>query len=60
VDCVYERSVWFFEKHKVSQHRHHCWICHPNYRDTYTRAWVKRYTTRWGLAPRPWMLTAGV
>ena len=57
VACVCERSVWFFEKQKVSRHRRHCWMCHPSYRDTHKRAWVKRYMTRWGLGPRPWMLT---
>jgi hypothetical protein len=56
VDCVCERSVWFFDKRKISQHRHHCWMCHPKYRETNVRPWVKRYMTRWGLAPRPWML----
>jgi hypothetical protein len=59
VDCVCERSVSFFDKRKISQHRHHCWMCHPSYRDTQRRAWVKCYMTRWGVGPRPWMLTGG-
>jgi hypothetical protein len=58
VDCVCERSVWFFEKQKISRHRHHCWMCSPKYRETGCRPRVKRYMRRWGLAPRPWMITA--
>lgn len=56
VDGVCERAVWFFEKRKISQHRRHCWMCHPTYGETSVRPWVKRAMTRWGLAPRPWML----
>ena len=58
VDGVCERSVWFFETRKISQHRHHCRMCHPKYRETNVWPWVKRYMWRWGLAPRPWMLRA--
>jgi hypothetical protein len=50
VDCVCERSVWFLETRKISQHRHHCWMCHPSDRDTQRWAWVKRYMTCWGSA----------
>jgi len=31
VDCVGERSVWFFEKRKISQHRHHCPYGHARF-----------------------------
>jgi hypothetical protein len=41
----------------LRRHRRHRWMYHPSYRDTHKRAWVKRYMTRWGLGPRPWMLT---
>lgn len=58
VDGVCKRSVWCFEKRKISQHRHHCWMCHPKYRETAGRPRVKRYRTRWGVAPRPWMIAA--
>jgi hypothetical protein len=34
VDCVCERSVWFFEKQQVSRHHKHCWMCSPKYRAT--------------------------
>jgi hypothetical protein len=58
VDCVCERSIWFFDKRKISQHRHHCWMCHPKYRETAGRARVKRYMQRWGVGSRPWMINA--
>jgi hypothetical protein len=57
VDCRCERSVWYFEKRKALGHRHHCWMCHPKYRETSCRPHVKRYMQRWGLVPRPWMVT---
>jgi hypothetical protein len=57
VDCVCERTVWCFEKHKISQHRRHGWMCHPKYGKTSVRPWVKRYVAPWGGPPRPWMIT---
>jgi len=57
VDCVCERSVWYFEKRKSLGHAHHCWMCHPKYRATGGRSRVKRDMTRYGLAPRAWMIT---
>jgi hypothetical protein len=56
VDCVCEKSVWYFDKRKVSLHRQSCWMCSPKYRETGCRPRVNRYMQRWGLAPRPWML----
>jgi hypothetical protein len=58
VDCGCERSVWYFDKRKVGLHRQSCWMCSPKYRDTCGRPRVNRYMQRWGLAPRPWRLTA--
>jgi hypothetical protein len=57
LDCACERSVWSFEKRKSLGHSHRCRMCHPKYRDTGCRPRVKRYMQRWGLAPRPWMIT---
>jgi hypothetical protein len=54
VDCVCERSVWFFDKRKISQHRHHCPYCHPKYSETGCRPRVKHYMQRWGLLPPRW------
>lgn len=58
VDGVCERSVWCFEQQQASWHRHCCRMCHPGVWDA-RRARVTRDLTRWGLAPRPWMLTGG-
>jgi hypothetical protein len=58
VDCVCECSPWCFETRKISQHRHHGWMCHPKYRETAGRPRVTRDMTRWGVAPRPWMIAA--
>jgi hypothetical protein len=53
------RSVWFFEKRKISRHRRHGFMCHPRDRDSQRRAWVTCDMQRWGLALRPRMLTGG-
>jgi hypothetical protein len=58
VDCVCERRVWYVDKRKMSLHRKRGWMCSPKSRDTYCRPRVKRYVQRWGLVPRPWMITA--
>jgi hypothetical protein len=58
VDCVCERSPWFSETRKISQHRHHGWLCHPKYRETAGRPWVTHDMTHWGVGPRPWMIAA--
>lgn len=54
VDCVCERPVWFFEKRKISQHRKHCWMCHPEYGERLIRPRLKRFKTRSGLLPPRW------
>jgi hypothetical protein len=56
LDCICEQSVWYFEKRKSLGHAHHCWMCHPKYRETGCRPQVKRYMQRWGIPPRPWMI----
>ena len=43
VDGACERTIWFFEKRKVSQHRHHCSWCHPKYRERGVRVRVSRF-----------------
>ena len=53
VDCICERSVWYFEKQKSIGHRKHCWMCHPKYRETPTRTRLKVYVRRYSLAPTP-------
>jgi hypothetical protein len=42
LDGVCERSVWFFEKQKVSRHTKHCGMCSLKYRETGCRPRVKR------------------
>jgi hypothetical protein len=56
VDCVCERSVWFFDKRKISQHRHHCPYCHPKYRERGVRARVMRFMQTHGSVPPRWFL----
>jgi hypothetical protein len=51
VDCVCERSVWFFDKRKISQHWHHCPYCHPKYRERGVRARVTRFMQAHGRMP---------
>jgi hypothetical protein len=55
-DCVCERSVWFFEKRKVSQHRHHCWMCHPKAWEQAVRARVARFMAAHGAMPPRWFM----
>jgi hypothetical protein len=50
-DCICERSVWYFAKHKSLGHHHHCAMCHPRYRNGHTRARVKRFMAASGLLP---------
>lgn len=52
VDCVCERSVWYFAKRKAVGHHHHCEMCHPRYRNGSTRTRVKRFMMASGLLPR--------
>jgi hypothetical protein len=54
VDCVGGRSVWFFAKRKISQHRHHCPWCHPKYRERDVRARVTRFMEAHGCTPPRW------
>jgi hypothetical protein len=54
VDCVCERSVWGFETRKISQHRHHGWMCHPKYGERLVRPRLKRFTRRYGMWPPRW------
>jgi hypothetical protein len=51
LDCVCERSVWYFAKRKSLGHHHHCEMCHPRYRNSYTRIRVKRFMLTTGLRP---------
>ena len=60
VACVCERSVWFFEKRKISQHRHHCRMCHPKYGELRIRAKLKRFTQRGGMWPPRWLFNLKV
>jgi hypothetical protein len=55
VDCVCERSVWFLDKRKISQHRHHCWMCHPKYAELLIRPRLKTFTARDGGWPPRWV-----
>jgi hypothetical protein len=50
---ICERSVWYFSKRKSLGHHHHCWMCHPKYREGSTRARIKQYMARYGVEPRP-------
>jgi ribosomal protein L19E len=52
IDCVCERSVWYFAKRKALGHRHHCEICHPRYRNGSTRTRVKHFMMSSGLLPQ--------
>jgi len=54
VDGVCECSVWFFETRKISQHRHHCWMCHPKSGERLVRPRLKRFTRRYGMWPPRW------
>ena len=54
VDCVCERSVWYFEKRKISLHRHHCASCHPKARERGVRARVARFMARHENPPPRW------
>jgi hypothetical protein len=54
VDCVCERSVWCFEKRKISQHRHHGWMCHPKDGERLVQPRLKRFTRRYGMWPPRW------
>ena len=51
LDCVCERSVWYFAKRKSIGHHHHCEMCHPRYRNGRTRVRVKRFMLTTGLLP---------
>ena len=51
LDCVCERSVWYFAKRKSIGHHHHCEMCHPRYRNGHTRVRVKRFMLTTGLLP---------
>lgn len=52
LDCICERSVWYFAKQKSVGHRHHCEFCHPRYRNGSTRVRLKRFMAASGLIPR--------
>ena len=52
IECVCERSVWYFAKRKALGHRHHCEICHPRYRNGSTRTRVKHFMMSSGLLPQ--------
>jgi hypothetical protein len=55
VDCICERSVWFFEKQKISRHNQHCWMCHPKYRELRIRPRLTQFTRRDGGWPPRWL-----
>ena len=50
-DCICGQSVWYFAKRKSVGHHHHCEMCHPRYRNGYTRTRVKRFIVTSGLIP---------
>jgi hypothetical protein len=54
VDWVCERSVWFFEKRKISQHHKHCWMCHPKYGERLIRPRLAQFLRRYGRLPPRW------
>jgi hypothetical protein len=51
LDCVCERSVWYFAKRKSVGHHRHCEMCHPRYRNGHTRSRAKRFMNVSGLLP---------
>ena len=56
LDCVCERSVWYFEKIKAVGHRRHCWMCHPKYGEVAVRARMNRFMQAHGSPPPQWFL----
>ncbi|MEK7561047.1 MAG: hypothetical protein AAB539_03775 [Patescibacteria group bacterium] len=58
LDCICERSVWYFAKRKSIGHHRHCEMCHPRYRNGHTRVRVKRFMAISGFLPNNKQLKA--
>jgi hypothetical protein len=54
LDCICERSVWYFEKIKAVGHRRHCWMCHPKYGERLIRPRLQHFTRRYDMWPPRW------